>query len=168
MGRGFAALRKLGARTPKNYESVDAAVSARIGGTFKMARVGAEALVRRGGVEDGDGFHFTHDPRANVSFMLQMLTDEQGRELMEQVPRLLVLCAGESTGDTQRGLSVMEVVRTLSLETVARIEVGIVEGSGHHMHCDEATRVAKVCLDWLANEAASSGAGLPADMRVKL
>lgn len=104
-------MRKLGLRTPKHYQSLDAAVSARISGTFKMARIGAEALVRRGGVEDENGFHFTHDPRANVSFMMQMLTPEQGLELMEQVPRSLVLCAGQATGDTNRGVAVMEVSR---------------------------------------------------------
>ena len=49
--------------------------------------------------------------RANVSFMMQMLTPEQGLELMEQVPRSLVLCAGQATGDTNRGVAVMEVSR---------------------------------------------------------
>lgn len=86
---------KLGSREPKEYASVQAAVDARTSGTFAMEKFGAEALVRRGGtLDERTGcFHFTHDTRANVSYMLQLLTDEQAVELMEQVPRSLVLCA---------------------------------------------------------------------------
>ena len=86
---------KLGTREPKAYESVQAAVDARTSGTFAMKKFGAEALVRRGGTVDEHtgSFHFTHDTRANVSYMLCVLTDEQAAELMEQVPRSLVLCA---------------------------------------------------------------------------
>jgi hypothetical protein len=92
---GFAAIAKLGRREPREYESVQAAVEARTSGAFAMEKFGAEALVRRGGVvdEDTQSFHFTHDTRANVSYMLQVLSDEQATELMEQVPRSLVLCA---------------------------------------------------------------------------
>ena len=86
---------KLGARAPKEYSSVQAAIDARISGAFAMDRPGAEALVRRGGTVDQDTqtFRFTHDTRANVSYMLQLLTDDQSVELMEHVPRSLVLCA---------------------------------------------------------------------------
>ena len=76
---------ELGVREPKNYESVAAAVAARTAGKFGMRAAGAEALVRRGGQEDAAGFHFTHDTRANVSYMLQVLSEEQACELMEQV-----------------------------------------------------------------------------------
>ncbi len=92
---GFAAIAKLGRREPRVYESVQAAVDARTSGAFAMENFGAEALVRRGGAVDEhtQSFHFTHDTRANVSYMLQVLSDEQAAELMEQVPRSLVLCA---------------------------------------------------------------------------
>jgi len=67
--------------------------------------------------------------------MLQVLSEEQGCELMEQVPRSLVLCAGRSTGDTARGDKVLEALAKLSADTAARIDVAVVEDVGHHMHC---------------------------------
>ena len=76
---------------------------------------------------------------ADYQNMLQVLSEEQGCELMEQVPRSLVLCAGRSTGDTARGDKVLEALDKLSAEAAARIDVAVVEDVGHHMHCVRST-----------------------------
>ena len=46
----------------------------RTSGAFALEKFVAEALVRRGGAvdEQTQSFHFTHDTRANVSYMLQV------------------------------------------------------------------------------------------------
>ena len=49
----------------------------------------------------------------------------------------------------ERGDKVLSAIGRLSSDAQSRIDVVVVRGVGHHMHCDAGPFIAERCLSWL-------------------
>ena len=51
----------------------------------------------------------------------------------------------------------LSAIGRLSPDVQSRIDVAVVEGVRHHMHCDEAPFIAELCLGWLEGQPIGNG-----------
>ena len=52
----------------------------------------------------------------------------------------------------EHGDKVLSAIGRLSSEAQSRIDVAVVKGVGHHMHCDVGPFIAERCISWLEGQ----------------
>jgi len=152
------------AQGPKEYESLDAAIEARVASTNsspvgqRITQHAARAIVRRGSrVLPSGRVVYAHDSRITVATNNGAMHDEDALGYLQRMPRALLLHGDRH--HTWPGIHERTEARLAHLDT-GMLEVKYYPGEAHHLHADSPELVLPAILEFLGGVCSAGEAKL--------